>query len=218
MMQTCSPNCDFAIEMSPSTKSEGQPVEFVTLLPLIRQHAQMQFRELPFEAREEAVAETIAHAFVSYVGLLSQGKTDRIAATPLAKFATRRVRCGRRVGTRKNVNDVSSPLCQLKHRLALRRLDHFHEDTAEWKEILVEDRHTTPAEIAITRIDFRTWLAQLPSRLRDVAEVLATGETTSAASRLFGVSMARISQLRVELRNAWQAFQGELPDGVLEAA
>ncbi len=37
---------------------------------------------------------------------------------------------------------------------------------------------------------------------------LAAGETTSAAAEMFGVSPARISQIRELLRKSWEAFQG----------
>jgi FixJ family two-component response regulator len=73
----------------------------------------------------------------------------------------------------------------------------------------VEDHHAGPAEIAATRIDFGQWLNTLGSRRRRIAQVLATGETTSRVARQFRISPARVSQLRSELRAAWHAFQGE---------
>ena len=75
--------------------------------------------------------------------------------------------------------------------------------------ILVEDRHTGPAETAITRIDYSTWLQRLPRRLRNIAMVLAEGETTKAAAKRFCVSAGRISQIRKELYLAWHQFQDD---------
>jgi hypothetical protein len=40
-------------------------------------------------------------------------------------------------------------------------------------------------------------------RLRRIAKYLARGESTTAASKAFGVSAGRISQIRAELKNAW---------------
>jgi hypothetical protein len=37
---------------------------------------------------------------------------------------------------------------------------------------------------------------------------LASGETTSAAAKKFGVTPARISQLRQWLKESWEAFKG----------
>ena len=62
--------------------------------------------------------------------------------------------------------------------------------------------------IAAWRIDFAEWLRRLTARLRKIALALAAGETTSAAAKMFGVTPARISQIRDLLRKSWDAFQG----------
>jgi FixJ family two-component response regulator len=74
----------------------------------------------------------------------------------------------------------------------------------------VEDKHSGPAEVASTRIDFRAWLESLPVRTRHVAETLATGEATSHVARMFDISASRVSQLRLELYHAWLVFTGEV--------
>jgi hypothetical protein len=88
------------------------------------------------------------------------------------------------------------------------RLDHFSAEDGCWEEIVVEDRRATPADVAACRIDFAEWLRRLTARLRKIALALAAGETTTAAARMFGVTPARISQIRDLLRRSWQAFQG----------
>ena len=75
----------------------------------------------------------------------------------------------------------------------------------------MEDKHAGPAEVAVTRIDFATWLQVLPHRLRRIATFLANGETTTAAAKRFHVSQGRISQIRKELYRAWHRFQGDEP-------
>ena len=91
------------------------------------------------------------------------------------------------------------------------RLDHFDPEDQKWCEVLVEDRHAGPDEIARTRIDFSDWLDSLKRRDRRVAEFLANGETTTAAARKFRVSAGRISQLRRELAANCRAFVGDDP-------
>ena len=91
----------------------------------------------------------------------------------------------------------------------MRSLDRFDPTTNEWREALIEDRHAGPADTAAARIDVATWYRTLPMRDRKIAKVLATGETTSAAAKKFGVSAARISQVRRELAESWEEFQGE---------
>jgi hypothetical protein len=108
-----------------------------------------------------------------------------------------------------NGHDLTSDLCRQKKGLSLERLDCFDERSGDWHELVVEDKHSTPADVATTRIDFGVWLESLPVRTRQVAETLATGEATRHVARMFGCSASRISQLRRELFHAWQGFQGE---------
>jgi hypothetical protein len=88
------------------------------------------------------------------------------------------------------------------------RLDYFDDEENCWQEVVVEDKRATPAEIAACRIDFASWLRLLPSRRRKIALVLAGGETTNATAKKFGLTAARISQLRQWLKESWDAFQG----------
>jgi len=184
---------------------------FLKLLPRIRAQAQSRFRHLAPEAREEATAEVIASALVSYARLVALGREDRAYATTLVRYAVAQFRAGRRVGCRLNGQDVLSEYGQQKTGVSLKRLDCYDDPTSEWEQLVVEDRHSTPAEVASTRIDFRAWLESLPVRTRHVAETLATGEATGCVARMFGCSASRISQLRRELYDAWLVFTGEAP-------
>ncbi len=49
---------------------------FLTMLPTIRRHATIAFRELDDEASEEAVQEVICNAMRAYVRLAELGKTN----------------------------------------------------------------------------------------------------------------------------------------------
>ena len=82
----------------------------------------------------------------------------------------------------------------------------FQEDEGEWDSCWSKIGGR-PAEIAACRIDFAEWLRRLTARLRKIALALAAGETTNAAARMFGVSPARISQIRDLLRRSWEEFQ-----------
>ena len=98
-----------------------------------------------------------------------------------------------------------------KKNLIVERLDKFDREEEPGQEVLVEDKHAGPAEVAATRIDFTTWLQVLPRRLRKIATFLANGETTTAAAKRFRVSQGRVSQIRKELFHAWNRFQGDEP-------
>jgi hypothetical protein len=106
---------------------------------------------------------------------------------------------------------------QRYHGLTVERLDRRYPDGA-WKEVLVEDRRTTPAETAAARIDFGDWLTLLCRRDRGVATTLAAGESGRDTAKKFGLTAGRISQLRAELKRNWERFQGEATDEAAELA
>jgi hypothetical protein len=180
------------------------------MLPRIRRHAAYHLRRLPTEKRAEAIQEVVANTFVSYVHLIERGKADLAYAGPLARYGAYQYFGGRRVGNPMNGHDVSSHYCQRSKGIMVEQLDRFDDPTDEWEQLVVEDKHSTPANVASTRIDFRAWLESLPMRTRQIAETLATGEATKNVARMFGCSASRISQLRRELYHAWLAFTGEV--------
>ena len=182
---------------------------FLAMLPNIRRHVELRFRNLKPEAREDATAEVVAHAVASYVRLVVTGKEDRAFASPLASYALAAFRRGRRVGVHANARDITSPYSQQRTRAIVERLDRFDGESRDWREVLVEDRNAGPAEVAATRIDFSDWLTTLPERSRRIAETLATGECTSRVARMFSISAGRIAQLRRELCDSWNDYQGE---------
>jgi DNA-directed RNA polymerase specialized sigma24 family protein len=188
---------------------------FLLLVPSIRRHAKLRFSNLPRELREELVQETIARALLDFLRLVERGKEHVASAGPLARYAVAQVRQGRRVGSRLNVRDVTSHYSQQQTGAVVERLDRCDEESGGWQEIVVEDRNAGPADVAATRIDVREWLKSLPKRDRRLAERLATGETTSGAARIFGITPGRVAQLRRELHDAWHCFQGDPVPGTL---
>lgn len=189
--------------------SSSPEAQFLALLPAIRRQARVAFRGEPAERRGELVAEVIANCWVAFRRLVERGLMQVAYATPLARFAIRQVRDGRRVGARLNVRDVLSDYCRRHKRVQVERLDMQDESDADWRAIVVEDRRATPADTSAARIDIAAWLATLSDRERELAQTLALGETTSGAAATFRITAARVSQLRRELRHAWERFSGE---------
>ena len=108
-----------------------------------------------------------------------------------------------------DVRDVSSAYAQQAKGFTVERLDRYDAENDEWREILIEDRRSGPAETAAARLDIGQWFASLPRKKRRIAESLARGECTKTAARKFRVSSGRISQLRREFQDSWEEFQGE---------
>ena len=188
------------------------PARFLLLLPLIRRIARHAFRGMPGDEREEAVQEVVANCFVAYARLVERGKEDVAYATPLARYAIAQYRAGRRVGSQLNRSDLTSAYCQYHHDLVLESLFH-RDDSGQWEELVVEDKRSTPADVAAMRLDFKAWLRRLDRPKRTAAKLLASGAATSEAAKQLRLSSARVSQLRRELKDDWAVFQGEpLPE------
>ena len=128
---------------------------FLAMLPRIRRQASLAFRHLGTEARHELTQETVANAFCAFVRLARRGKLDLAYPTPLAQFAIRQVRDGRRVGGRQSVQDIMSPSAGKLHGFTVERFDQKDQQTGIWNEQLVEDRRAGPAETATARLDRR---------------------------------------------------------------
>jgi hypothetical protein len=182
--------------------------KFLALLPRIRRHAELSFRGLDPDAREESVSEAVAYAWWAFHRLAQLDRLSLAHPSALATFAVARVRDGRSVGCRTNGRDVLSPRCQRRKGIRVESLDHAEQDG--WREVLVEDHRVGPAQTAMMRLDFASWLSTLSHRDRQIAEVLAGGESGLLAAQRFGVAPSRISQLRRKLYMLWLAFQGEL--------
>ena len=193
-----------------SSAEFDRDAKFLAMLPRIRRQAAFYLPHVSKKERADAVQEVVASAFVSYVRLIERGKADLAYAGPLARYGACQYLAGRRVGSSMNGCDLTSDLCRQKNGVSVEQLDRFDNPTDEWQQIVVEDKHSGPADVATIRIDFGAWLESLPERTRHVAETLATGEATSHVARMFGCSASWISQLRRELYDAWLVFTGEV--------
>lgn len=183
------------------------------ILSAVQRHARIQFRRLPPCDREEAIAEAVAAAFVSYVRLCARGKDAAAFPSRMAHFAVLRVKSGRRVGTRLRNCDALADVPRrqgriTRHSLTEREFEQVSSDN-DWREAVLEDRRTNVPDQAAFRVDFPRWLKSQPRRKRNIAKYLAAGNSTTEAARRFRLSPARISQLRVEFLHDWQHFHGE---------
>ena len=183
--------------------------EFLKMVPKITDHASYSFRHLKGDNRDEMVQEVVTNALKAYVRLVEQGRPEDATWSSLARYAVRQVCDGRQVGTSLNVRDVCSRHCQKRKGVRVRSLSRWDDQDQEWKELIVEDGRSTPADVAAFRIDFREFLRTLSRRNRKVALRLAKGHATSWIARKFKISAGRVSQLRRELHEAWQKFQAD---------
>ncbi|HTQ39383.1 MAG TPA: hypothetical protein VMJ32_10160 [Pirellulales bacterium] len=138
--------------------------QFLAMLPQIRRQAGIAFRDRRAEAREELIQEVIANAYCAFAQLVRRGKQAVAYPTPLAQFAIRQVRAGRRVGSRLNKQDLLSPYARRIRGFTIERIDRQDKPTGAWQQLLVEDQHAGPAETAAARIDVAAWMGTLSRR------------------------------------------------------
>ena len=209
MTQMLTPPVPAQVASQAKSSEPAWHAAFLTMLPKIQDHARFRFRQLPRDQRDEMVQEAVANACAAFARLVERGVADSATWSSLGKYAVRQVWDGRKVGGSLNKRDVSSDYCQNRTGVRVENLYRWDEVKQEWQEMILEDRHLTPADVAAFRIDFTEFLSSLSRRNQKLALDLAKGHATSWVARKFRLSAGRISQLRRELFEAWQEFQAE---------
>ena len=128
-----------ALSRNKSVKNADDWVQerVLQMLPQIRRQALLPFRSLRVELREELVQEVIACAYSTFIRLVRRGKEEVAYPSPLAHYAIRQVRAGRRVGCQQNINDVLSPYARRRREFTVERLDGCDERTGAWRQSLM---------------------------------------------------------------------------------
>ena len=180
------------------------------VLPSVTSLSRWKFRRLPHSEHEEALAAATALSWVMFANRISRGKDPAKFPKRFAVVIVSRISEGRMVGSPTNVHDVLSRAARARHSHTVERLNCRCENSgSQWEEIVVEDPKTGPAETAAARLDLREWFQRMPSRRRQIAERLAEGHLTIDVAQQFRLSSGRVSQLRNEFRQSWEAFQGQ---------
>ena len=180
------------------------------VLPAVKTHAQISFRRRNPTDQEEAAAEALASACVSYTRLARQKKLARVYPRNIAINAIKAVRSGRHVGGHQNCRDVFSPLAAKNKGVVGASLSPWCGQEDTWKDMQLESRKISPADQACFNLDFATWLKQWPARHRKIINAWASGERTTNVAERFGVTLPRISQLRREYQRSWEQFHHAL--------
>src|SRR5262245_20971326 len=185
-------------------------VRFLSILPRIELHGRICFRFVRCpHRRADAVSEVIGLAWKWHLRLAERGKDATQFPSALATFAALAVKAGRRVCGRERARDALAPLAHRKHHFVVERLPDFSTLGGNpLAEALVDNTQTPPPEQVVFRCDFPAWLQTRSERDRRLAEDLMTGERTLDVSTRYGLSPARVSQLRRDFHDDWQRFCG----------
>ena len=184
---------------------------FLALLPRLEAHARIYFRDVRCAAkRADQIAETIALAWKWFVRLDRRGKDATQYVSAIATYAARAVKCGRRVAGMESAKDALNARTQQRHGFHVEPLPAIMPMiAAPLTDALADNMVTPPPDAAAFRVDFPRWLGSLGDRDRRLAAALMVGERAGAAAKRFGLSQARVSQVRRELCQDWSRFHGE---------
>ena len=218
-----------SLELSETRNLDALHAHFLAILPRIETHAKVHFRYLRCPGKkDDAVQETIAIAWKSFVRANEQGKDVDEFVMMLADFAVRHVRAGRRICGQLNAKDVFSPLAQkrggfmveeapcstMQSHDAVYSNPHGQKQIDVWEERLRDNTRSPVDEQAAFRIDYPIWLSQLGGRNKKIAEDMTLDLGTFELADMHKISAARISQLRREFQLDWLRFHGEGDDTV----
>ncbi len=205
--------------MSAATLTANAPSDahraFEAALGRIDAALRYQFRRLPRDEREEAVAEARAYTWAAWLGLIRRGKDPvDVGVVAIADNCCRAVKNGRSVGARRSTGrgamDIHHPKARRATGLRVVSLEELAGlPSGGWRDWLASDDRYGPADEAIFRVDFAAWLARLPERRRRAAELLAEGLGTGAVARRLGVTPGAVSQAREWLARSWGQFQAD---------
>jgi hypothetical protein len=178
----------------PSAVTTAAHRSFVESLGRIDVVIAYHFRRWPRGLREEAIAEALAGSWVAWHGLLCRGQDPvAVGVCGIAANACKAVRNGRTVSRNRSAGrtglDIEHP--RVRHATGLRVVSlegHGEGRGGTWRDNLGTNGRYGPAAAAAFRIDFASWLSDLPARKREAAKLLAEGLGTCEVAKSLGVT------------------------------
>ena len=197
---------------------------FLALLPKIETHGKVVFRQLHPSNKEEVLQEMRALAWKWFLRLTQRGKDAAQFLSTFNTFLAYAIRNGRRITGNEKAKDVLCRSTQRRHGFTVQPLPtcrasfeqlysevHGQRDHDAFEERLKDNTMTPVPEQAAFRIDWPAWLQTRGQRDRRMIGDLLEGQQGKEVSRKFGISPARLSQLRRAFRADWVRYCN-LPD------
>ncbi len=184
---------------------------FERALPRIERHARVAFRDVRCpDTRSDLAAEAVALSWTWWLRLRRRGKRPDRFVSAIATYAARAARSGRRLCGQERARDVLSPRAQRRHGFAVVGLPACGTLSGNpVAEALRDNTRTPPDEQVCFRLDFPAWVTTYGERDRRIIAVMLLGERTLMVSQRFGISPARVSQLRRQFCTDWRVFLGD---------
>src|SRR5262245_4437920 len=189
--------------VTPPVSQDQLHAGFLALLPRVERACKVALRLVrSAEERAELAAEAVALAWCWYRRLVLRGRDPSAFDSALAALAVRAARSGRRLCGQEPADDVLSTLARRRRGFAVLRLPASDVPGGRdwWAEALQDKRATPQHDQVAFRLDFPAWLGRCSRRNRRIIAGLAVGDRTGDVARRQGLSPARISQLRRQLK------------------
>jgi hypothetical protein len=181
---------------------------FLTLLPTIVSIARFHFRHVHCpDRKEDCISEAVALSWSWHIRLAARGRDPANFVVTFARLAARAVGSGRRLCGKLSIRDLMSPACRQRKSLFIARLPDAPDHIAAVFQQALADNTQSPVPVQVQfRSDFPAWKQRLPVKKQQVVEQLALGHRTQDVAQVFGVSAARVSQMRGELHRDYLQF------------
>ena len=194
------------LSFSETPSSTRLQQRFLRMLPRIEAQARYAFRDVTCaQRRADAVAETVAFAWLWFTSLTRRGKDATAFVSALATLASRAVRGGRRLSGQERARDALSRTAQRRHGFRVEGLVGTLAGNA-WDEALIDNTQSPVPEQVCFRVDFPRWRRQQSQHDRHVIDGLVVGEKVQDVARQNGVTAGRVSQLRRRWHLDWERF------------
>ena len=157
--------------------------------PVVRKHASVVFRG--HAEQEEMVSDAVTLAWEAFMAA-----RKRIFPSRIAHYAVQQVKVGRQFKqSESSITGPNLPRCRKPRR----------DELFDVEEIATRPGDN-PADIATLRVDFAAWILMLLERELQILIALLHGETTTDTASKFGLGLARVSQIRRDLRECYEVF------------
>jgi hypothetical protein len=190
---------------------EQLQARFLSILSRIETHARIYFRSARCPHRKaDRVAETVALAWSWFVRMAKSGKDATQFPSVLASYAAKAVKSGRKVCGMQKAKDVMNERTQQKRSFVVGKLPDFSTESCNPLAEALADNTISPVPDQVQfRCDFPAWTRSRCQRDRRLIHDMARKERTSDLSRKYGLSSARISQLRREFHEDYDRFTAD---------
>jgi hypothetical protein len=197
-----------AVERPTRQAHDREHARFLAALPRIEQHARIFFRGVCCPHRKaDLIAEVRSLCWKWWRRLVKRGKDPATFVSTLATFAAKAVKSGRRLCGQLKPKDVLSERAQAQKSFVVGKLPDYSTLTDNpLAEALHGNTRTPPPDAAAFRCDFPAWQRTRTHRDRRIINRMMQGDRTQELSRSFGISPARVSQMRREFHDDWERF------------